>query len=247
MPHAIELKSEETALEQHDNLPIAKELDEVHRKFSENFLQLESVNERQICNECGRKRIFAPQIQLPVKIDIIKHPLELNAKSTAVHCRLTASTSTAMYDSFDDVPDYSKLSNSSSTKERVVVVYPSKTAVSVEDFVAAHGPIDRFIFLDGTWNNVGALVKLSQLQGLPFVSLKKYRTQYWRPQPGLTDDHLATIEAIYHAVNEHEEALKGSIKCEGTDGSSELSALLFWFCFLRSRVDWQRYRKKLQD
>lgn len=116
---------------------------------------------------------------MPVQIDLIKHWLERNSKSTAVHCALTAPKQTRIFDSFDNVPDYSEYRNT-------VVVYPSKDAVSIEEYIQNNGPIQRFIFLDATWLTVGRLRNLQQLRTLPNVALKSYKTNYWRPQVSLS-------------------------------------------------------------
>lgn len=44
-------------------------------------------------------------LQLPISVDIIKHPREKNGKSTALHCLLIAPTSTRLFDA-PNVCDY---------------------------------------------------------------------------------------------------------------------------------------------
>lgn len=34
------------------------------------------------------------------------------------------------------------------------LVYPSKGAISIEEFISRNGPIERFVFLDATWFQV---------------------------------------------------------------------------------------------
>ena len=156
----------------------------------DSFEPIEAINTRQKCQNCERKRMYfcydcrifmqqvanlVPQIQLPVRIDLIKHWLERNSKSTAVHCALMSPRETRIFDSFDEVPDYSNSVNT-------VVVYPSSDALSIDEYVQKNGPIQRFIFLDATWWTVGRLRNLQQLRALPNVALKSYKTYYWRPQ-----------------------------------------------------------------
>ncbi|TKR80231.1 hypothetical protein L596_014337 [Steinernema carpocapsae] len=122
------------------------------------FEGVEKLTERIICKSCGRKRMYfcydcrvfvpgvaelAPRLKLPVSVDVIKHRMEKNGKSTAIHCLLTAPDSTRIFDS-PDLPDYSNAINT-------VLVYPTPSAISVEDYVKAKGPIERFVFLDATW------------------------------------------------------------------------------------------------
>uniref|UniRef100_A0A0R3S0B7 tRNA-uridine aminocarboxypropyltransferase 1 n=1 Tax=Elaeophora elaphi TaxID=1147741 RepID=A0A0R3S0B7_9BILA len=197
---------------------------------------------KQVCSNCGRRRMYycynckvympdveqlVPRLELPIRIDIIKHRQEKNSKSTALHCLLLAPSSTTLYDSLN-VPDY----NSPSYKqENTVLVVYSKNAYSVNDFVKKRGPIRRFVFLDSTWFQIGGLKLLPQLQYLPIVTLRSYKTKYWRPQRGLTDYHLATIEAIYYALREAFEA-----SCT-TEYDGCFDDLLFWFFIFRSKVD----------
>ncbi|VDK89200.1 unnamed protein product [Litomosoides sigmodontis] len=168
---------------------------------------------KQVCSNCGRKRMYfcydckiympeveqlVPRLELPIHIDIIKHPQERNSKSTALHCLLLAPSSTTLYDSLN-VPDYN-LPNYE--KENTVLVVYSENASSVNDFIMKRGAIKRFVFLDSTWF-----------------------------QRGLTDYHLATIEAVYYALREAFEA-SSTTKYDG-----RFDNLLFWFFIFRSKVD----------
>ncbi|CAG9534309.1 unnamed protein product [Cercopithifilaria johnstoni] len=197
---------------------------------------------KQVCSNCGRKRMYfcynckiympgveqlVPRLELPFHIDIIKHPQEKNSKSTALHCLLLAPSSTTLYES-SNVPDYN-LPNYE--HENTVLVVYSENASSVYDFVKKRGPVRRFVFLDSTWFQIGGLKLLPQLQNLPAVTLRSYKTKYWRPQRGMTDYHLATIEAIYYALREAFEA-SSTRKYDGC-----FDDILFWFFIFRSKVD----------
>jgi len=46
--------------------------------------------------------------QLPFKVDIIKHPCEVDGKSTAVHAAILAPRDVTVYQ-FPDIPDYTKV------------------------------------------------------------------------------------------------------------------------------------------
>ncbi|VDN17611.1 unnamed protein product [Gongylonema pulchrum] len=204
--------------------------------------------QRQICSICGRKRMYfcydckiympgveqlVPNLRLPASIDIIKHPNEKNSKSTALHCLLLAPSSTTLFDS-PNVPDYDA---EKYKQENTVLVAYSENAVSVGDYVKKRGPIKRFVFLDSTWFQIGGLKMLPQIRNLPLVTLKSYRTKYWRPQRGLSEYHLATIEAIYYALREAFEA-SSALEYDG-----RFDDLLFWFFYFCSKVD-QNVRKK---
>ncbi|KAM3727674.1 tRNA-uridine aminocarboxypropyltransferase [Dirofilaria immitis] len=211
------------------------------------YLKISNLNnlkglKKQICSNCGRKRMYfcynckiympnmeklVPRLELPIHIDIIKHPQEKNSKSTALHCLLLAPSSTTLYES-SNAPDYN-LPNYK--EENTVLVVYSENALSINDFIKKRGPIRRFVFLDSTWFQIGGLKLLSQLQHLPIVTLRSYKTKYWRPQRGLSDYHLATIEAIYYALREAFE-ISSTTKYDGC-----FDNLLFWFFAFRSKVD----------
>ncbi|VDO30347.1 unnamed protein product [Onchocerca flexuosa] len=120
---------------------------------------------KQVCSNCGRKRMYfcynckvympdveklVPRLELPVQIDIIKHPHEKNSKSTALHCLLLAPSSTTLYES-SNAPDYNFPNYE---KENTVLVVYSEGALSVDEFIEKRGPIGRFVFLDSTWFQV---------------------------------------------------------------------------------------------
>uniref|UniRef100_A0A3Q3G170 tRNA-uridine aminocarboxypropyltransferase 1 n=1 Tax=Kryptolebias marmoratus TaxID=37003 RepID=A0A3Q3G170_KRYMA len=93
------------------------------------------------CSKCGGSRMFfcytccslvgvgveeIPLIQLPVKIDIIKHPNETDGKSTAVHAKILAPNDVTIY-TYPCIPEFDR--------EKVVLVFPGPQAVSVQDML----------------------------------------------------------------------------------------------------------------
>lgn len=81
---------------------------------------LNSVDGRCACKKCGKSRKFfcytchvavvelesqLPKVRLPIKIDIIKHPREIDGKSTAVHAAVIAADDVKIY-TYPDIPDY---------------------------------------------------------------------------------------------------------------------------------------------
>uniref|UniRef100_V9KXP5 tRNA-uridine aminocarboxypropyltransferase 1 n=1 Tax=Callorhinchus milii TaxID=7868 RepID=V9KXP5_CALMI len=67
-----------------------------------------------------------PQVKLPLKIDIIKHPNETDGKSTAVHAKLLARDDVNIY-TYPCMPEYGD------EKHEVVVMFPGPTSVCLED------------------------------------------------------------------------------------------------------------------
>ncbi|KAL3085014.1 hypothetical protein niasHS_010083 [Heterodera schachtii] len=245
-------------------------------KFSsDQFCTLATLTERQICSECGRKRMFfcydckvyvgrvgsmAPRVELPLFVDIVKHRHELNSKSTAIHALLISPGQTRIFDKFEEVPNYAL---ECFATENVAVLFPSKNSQSIAQFVRENGPLRRIVVLDSTWNTVGQLRNMANIAKLPMVHLRQYTTDYWRPQNGLSADHLATIEAIYYACVESQEAEREWRRTEerrrmreveekekGEDGGSEekaeeeqhrLDNLLFW-CMRPDPTQLRRYQ-----
>lgn len=87
--------------------------------------------------------------QLPVKIDIIKHPNETDGKSTAIHAKILAPNDVTIY-TYPCIPDFEKDKVSFSYRVlivpwrhtlecprplQVVMVFPGPRAVSVQDMV----------------------------------------------------------------------------------------------------------------
>uniref|UniRef100_A0A0N5BFH1 tRNA-uridine aminocarboxypropyltransferase 1 n=1 Tax=Strongyloides papillosus TaxID=174720 RepID=A0A0N5BFH1_STREA len=196
--------------------------------------QLRSLKDRVQCI-----KELVPEVQLPTKVDIIKHKLERNSKSTAIMCKLTAPKSTRIFTP-DDCPNY----NDEMKNENIVLVFPSKDAIPIKEYIDKNGPIDRFVFLDSTWQQTGSLRNIRKLCKLPYVSMKTYRTDYWRPQYKFGDEYLATIEAVYFASKEAWEANNPEKIYDGF-----FDNLLFWFYFFRSfvREDYYPENRKLLE
>ncbi|XP_050307271.1 tRNA-uridine aminocarboxypropyltransferase 1 [Anthonomus grandis grandis] len=102
---------------------------------------LDGIEGRHPCPRCAKSRkLFCytcfvpieplegklPNVQLPLKIDIIKHKSEIDGKSTACHAALLANRDVKIY-TYPDIPDYSK--------EQVVMIFPGQNAISVSQLV----------------------------------------------------------------------------------------------------------------
>ncbi|XP_020370763.1 tRNA-uridine aminocarboxypropyltransferase 1 [Rhincodon typus] len=109
---------------------------------SQTILETLQQNGRSKCPKCLSSRMFycysccllvdgvnsdeIPQVKLPLKIDIIKHPNETDGKSTAVHAKLLARDDVNIY-TYPCMPDNEE------EKHEVVVVFPGPKSVSFED------------------------------------------------------------------------------------------------------------------
>ncbi|XP_051174491.1 tRNA-uridine aminocarboxypropyltransferase 1 [Leptopilina boulardi] len=180
---------------------------------------LDKVDGRGTCDKCNKSRKYfcytcytlivdkkiIPQVKLPIKIDIIKHSREIDGKSTAVHATILASENVKIY----TYPDFPLLS----ADEKIVLIFPSKTATSVDSFFESWTknnenslisglPITRAIFIDSTWQQTKAIYKEQKLRDLPCVILKGRISQFWRHQKKSPRWYLATIEAIHQFMIE---------------------------------------------
>ncbi|KAK6046141.1 DTW domain protein [Cooperia oncophora] len=209
------------------------------------------------CLGCGKRRmyfcydcrillpgVYSPRVKLPCDVDIVKHPMEKNSKSSAIHCKIVAPEQTRVFD-VPDVYDYGAEDTSDDAGSNVLV-FPSPSAVSIEEFVRRNGRIKRFVVLDCTWFQVNMMQKIRQIQGqycaqnLPCVSLTNYSTAFWRPQHNVDDHGLATIEAIYYAQREYQEQVTKQ------PYGGEFDDLLYWFFHTRQYVNkrQEEYRKR---
>ncbi|BFZ18070.1 hypothetical protein BsWGS_21109 [Bradybaena similaris] len=98
---------------------------------------------RSQCPKCKKSRKFycysccvplphlvsaVPQVQLPVKVDIIKHPSETDGKSTAPHAVILAPDDVAIH-TYPCIPDYDP--------KKVVLVFPGEHSATLEALTAA--------------------------------------------------------------------------------------------------------------
>nr|XP_018913092.1 PREDICTED: DTW domain-containing protein 1 [Bemisia tabaci] len=201
-------------------------------KINDNWKRLEDIEERSPCSKCHKSRkyfcytcclplenvkLLLPKISLPLKIDIIKHCREIDGKSTAIHAAIIAPEDVTIY-TYPDIPDYS-------TEPGVILIYPNKSAVSLEDCVDPSKncserlrihEIKKAVFIDSTWNQSKGIYKDSRIQSLTCFVLRSRISQFWRHQRGSPRWYLATIEAIHQLLIDYQAALKLHLNKEKT-------------------------------
>ncbi|XP_019628506.1 PREDICTED: DTW domain-containing protein 1-like isoform X3 [Branchiostoma belcheri] len=99
-----------------------------------------SQDRRTVCPKCQLSRKYfcytcyvlvaelegkVPKVKLPFKVDIIKHPKEVDGKSTAAHAAILAPDDVTIY-TYPIIPEFSDPS-------KVVIVFPGLNALSLED------------------------------------------------------------------------------------------------------------------
>ncbi|KAL1007566.1 hypothetical protein UPYG_G00088450 [Umbra pygmaea] len=109
------------------------------------FTELEHAQQkgRLKCSSCGGSRMFfcytccclvgvhqqeIPSVKLPIKIDIIKHPSEVDGKSTAIHAKILSPDDVTIY-TYPCIPEYESETN------KVVLVFPGPESISVEEML----------------------------------------------------------------------------------------------------------------
>ncbi|XP_008558449.1 tRNA-uridine aminocarboxypropyltransferase 1 [Microplitis demolitor] len=199
---------------------------------------LDSIQGREICGKCYKSRKFFcytcynpvidskyfPRVKLPIKIDIIKHPKEIEGKSTAIHAAVLAPEDVTIY-IYPDFPSFEP-------NDKVVLIFPGKNAVSIDTLLSnrlydknnevdktssvdmnhSYYPITRAIFIDSTWQQTKSIYKDSRLRALPCLIFNSRISQFWRHQRKSPRWYLATIEAIHTFLVELHEKTYGTVE-----------------------------------
>lgn len=99
---------------------------------------LDTLSGRSKCPKCDKSRKYycytcyvpvseikesVPQVKLPIKVDIIKHPCEVDGKSTAVHAKVIANDDVTIY-TYPCIPEYEQ-------GDKVLLVFPGKDSVTL--------------------------------------------------------------------------------------------------------------------
>ncbi|KAF8975259.1 DTW domain-containing protein 1 [Entomortierella lignicola] len=166
-----------------------------------------SKNVRYFCNKCLKlvpncpPGSVVPQLKLPIRIDVIKHENERDGKSTALHAKILAPDHVDVY-GWKSMPKYENV-------DRLLLLFPSPGAKTLSEIDPES--FDKLVVIDGTWEQANKMSKSdSPLLRMKRVTIAPHETLFWRHQRK-TDDHLATIEAIYYFLREYHETYLSSI------------------------------------
>ncbi|KAI7863400.1 DTW domain-containing protein [Spinellus fusiger] len=167
-------------------------------------------------NVVGMDRSQVPFVKLPVHLDVIKHEKELDGKSTAIHARVIAHEDVSIHN-WLSAPVYDQ-------PERTLLLFPGPDAKTLEEI--PRDSFDRIVVIDGTWRQATTIARdTPSLQNLRKVTIAPRITQFWRFQQ-MTENHLATIEAIYYLYREYCETYETP---KGYDGRYD--NLMFYYRF----------------
>lgn len=203
---------------------------------------LDEVEGRLKCPNCSRSRKFfcytcfivpdpslaakLPRVKLPLYIDIVKHPQEIDGKSTATHGPILAPESVRIF-TYPDLPD----------TEKSILIFPSDDAEDAADFMdrvkkenGGTFPYERVLFIDSTWNQTYKISHDPKIINLPRVKITGIESLFWRYQRGNPTTHLATIEAVYYFTVIHHRT------CISEDYKGEYDNLLFFFRYMFNKI-----------
>ncbi|KAI8910212.1 DTW domain-containing protein [Gorgonomyces haynaldii] len=139
------------------------------------------------CQECAIPFHNAPKVQLPVQMDIYRHPAELKGKTTSTHAQVLAPEQVRII-----VSDCTQIDEPNPS--RALLLYPSPTSVPLSQI--PRDSFDKLVVIDGTWRQAKAMSKRLGTKGFKHVRIDSHETLFWRFQ-NLSREYLATIEAIY--------------------------------------------------
>lgn len=98
-----------------------------------------------------RHYLFRFFVQLPIKIDIIKHKNEIDGKSTAVHAAILAPEDVKIY-TYPNIPDYRQ-------EEGTVLIFPTPDADTVASLCSGEPPKVKENYGLPKGHNIGTLLR----------------------------------------------------------------------------------------
>lgn len=231
---------------------------------------LDEIVARSSCPKCSKSRKFfcytcyvpmdeiaakIPRLKLPIRVDVIKHPREVDGKSTATHAAILAPEDVSIY-TYPHFPNYEN-------KDKILMIFPGKDSSTLEEIVTRLGletgfdvdrckacptktasdsisndgdilrrrfPFERVLLIDSTWNQVRSIRKDERLKGIARVELADRETCFWRYQRGKPRTYLATIEAIYYFL------LDLHVHFIRPDYDGEYDNLLFFYKYMYEKI-----------
>lgn len=184
----------------HPSLPITTSNDRInpfaYMHINDNKI-LNNIEGRYSCSKCGKSRKFycyscyipvgdlhrvLPKVDIPIKIDIIKHKQEIDGKSTSGHAAIICPDKCKVH-IYPDIPDYS-------AEEGVVLIYPgieSFTVAQIFNKNISLNKAENFGFPNGF--NMGTLLR-ARLEEVEYEETVHDHKKY-------TYDNLPIKKAIF--------------------------------------------------
>lgn len=203
-------------------------------------LRAPETQARQPCPKCQKQRMYycydcytviqpsahPPPLKLPLHVHVVLHPGEHRSKATTIPASIVSPD--VHIHTFPDVPTLDPATT--------VVLYPSESAVSLDDVSGDLGSIQNVIFIDSTWQQSKAIARDPRVTGFRHIRIAKHESLFWRFQDK-DPSYLATVEAIYYFVKrfvELQNMTKRKTEAGGADANApnyhgEVDDLLFYY------------------
>ena len=104
--------------------------------------------------------------------------------------------------------------------------------------------VSRFFSAASQWSQAHGILSDERLSSLPHVHIEAEKTLFWRYQKGKTEDHLATIEAVYFFCRQFHQALHGAAVPGWADYTGQYDDLLYYYAYQYELVQ-RVYRERL--
>ncbi|ELP83919.1 hypothetical protein EIN_311800 [Entamoeba invadens IP1] len=172
------------------------------------------------CYNC-RKSLLpnAPQMTLPIKLDIVHHPTEKTSKSTALTACVLAPQDATWVEFPDEIPEYDS--------NETLLLFPSEDAKKLSE-IPDLKKYKRVVCIESVWDKANAVKCHKNLVNLPKAVICAESTLFWRYQH-LSDANLSTIEAIYYFYRDYYLATIGNYTGQCDD-------LLYYFVHIYKKV-----------
>ena len=131
-----------------------------------------------------------PNLELPVKVDIIRHPKEMVNVCSSVHGCIVAPNYVKMYE-FPNIPQ------TLNEEKGVYLLYPSEKSTFLDEMDLSK--VEKIVVIESRWRGNTPIYQHKQLRDLPHCKIRNRETLYWRYQEKSLE-YLATIEAIYYGI-----------------------------------------------
>ena len=139
------------------------------------FEPLEKITDRQTCPKCKSQRKYycydcmiglvdMPNMQLPVKVTVIRHPKEKRSKSSIIPASVLAPKDVEIVHTID-VPEHLSETNT-------VLMFPSDEATEITDMTKEElAKIERVVLIDSTWSQTKYYLRQPILQKMRHVKI----------------------------------------------------------------------------
>lgn len=194
---------------------------------------LQANPERVICSGCKKSRRYwcadcerllvpdAPDVKLPLRIEILQASAEVPQRSTAQHVSMLCPADAKVWRPFPDcMSDFEENVLRGREAGTVALLYPDEDAMSPEEAVEKLPALSTLVVVDAKWHKSVSMAQHPAFQELPRVKLSAPKegaqrcSNFWRYSPtkaagsqmfneNIVNSLLATVEAIHCFVSSY--------------------------------------------